>query len=162
MNPFYNSNDLQSLIENFTKPWVNGFPYTNGNNNFQNMLSDTLNKSMPSFFGGGMMNSNQNQPNQNNRSIQQADYKTFETHEFVLVRVTLPKQANTNNIRLLLDSHQLTVKGIHSDGSDLRIQLPAAVRPKYAKADYKDGILEVRLMKKGPESQAEIRINTEY
>lgn len=72
---------------------------------------------------------------------------TFETHDFVFVRIPIRKEESLKQLRIYHTSNQLIVENIpHPDDKHV-ITLPAIVRKKGASANFKDGILEVKIPK---------------
>lgn len=71
----------------------------------------------------------------------------FETFRSVVVRVTLPADYRGRLPNVQLDGRELTLTGLPGK-LDEKVTLPAAVSPRRVKADYADGVLEIRLRKK--------------
>lgn len=71
------------------------------------------------------------------------DYETFETHNNVIVRITVPEDVQVRNVRIYAGSMQLKVVQDPTRNS-MYIPLPSEVDGGGAKASLKDRILEVR------------------
>ena len=147
MNPFFNMKDLQGFMEQLTESNFRGMPL-NGFN-IQKQVMDTVYKNLPEFIRQG-----QTSPLPANR----ADYQVFETHDFVIARISIPNNGNIQP-KISMNTHTLYIKGLPDPKEDLTIPLPASIKPRHAKAEYRNGILEVRMVKLGPEPTAEITID---
>ncbi|TLS50153.1 hypothetical protein FE782_20990 [Paenibacillus antri] len=73
-------------------------------------------------------------------------WECFETFKSVIVRVTMPSDGADKLPRLRLDDRTLTLTGIPGK-LDETIELPAAVVPRKPRAEYADGVVEIRLRK---------------
>ncbi|RAU91697.1 hypothetical protein DQG13_28815 [Paenibacillus sp. YN15] len=71
------------------------------------------------------------------------DYETFETHNNVIVRITVPEDVQVRNVRLYAGSMQLKVEQDPTRKS-MYIPLPSEVEGGSVKASLKDRVLEVR------------------
>lgn len=71
------------------------------------------------------------------------DYETFETHNNVIVRITVPEDVQVRNVRVYAGSMQLKVEQDPTRNS-MYIPLPAEVDGGSVKASLKDRVLEVR------------------
>jgi len=148
MNPFFNLDQLKSYIENMQKPFLQGMPLKP--EDIQKYVMESVNQFMPDFLRGG------HQPSPQSRSEQ--DIQMFETHDFVIVRIPM-RFDGSHRPRLSMDSFHLYVRELSESNEELKLRLPCPIKPKYAKADYKDGVLEVRMLKQGPEPMREINID---
>lgn len=72
---------------------------------------------------------------------------TFETHDFVFVRIPIKNDNWVKKIRIYHTSNQLIAEGIPESEDAHTITLPAIVKKKGAVATYKEGILEIRIPK---------------
>lgn len=152
MNPFFNPNDIQKYIEQIKEPLMKGFPY-NGND-IQNQVMQNFDQLFPNFMRGAGASEGQPTGNQSGGSEPQV----FETHDFVIARI--PTQLDTNmQPRILMDTYHLFIKGLPERSEQLTLKLPSPIKPKSAKAEYKDGVLEIRLLKRGPEPMTEINVD---
>ncbi|MFC7393539.1 hypothetical protein [Scopulibacillus cellulosilyticus] len=168
MFPFSNPNDVQSYVDNMKQPFMQGFPF-NGTD-IQKMVNDSIQQAFPDFLKDP--ENQQNQQNQQNQSNQQmnrssqaagnqssSNYQVFETHDFVIARIPVDQTDERAHPRIYMDTYHLYVKGLPNDPNGLKIPLPSPVRPKFAKAEYKSNILEIRMLKKGPEPLTEINMD---
>jgi HSP20 family molecular chaperone IbpA len=74
------------------------------------------------------------------------DAETFETHHWVIVQIKLPKKQHPKNLRVLVNAHHIKIKG-QTEGEGQLIKLPCSVVPTAAKAQFKQGILEIKMPK---------------
>lgn len=158
MFPFNNPNDIQSYMGNFKQPFGTGMP--NGED-IQKMVYDSINQSMPNFAGNDQQQQQpQNRSSHSKKNSKPANQQVFETHDLVIARIPIDSTSNQRiQPRIFIDSHNLYIKDLPNESDDISIPLPVPVRPKVAKADYKKGILEVRMQKSGPEPLTEINMN---
>lgn len=83
----------------------------------------------------------------------------FETHDFVFVRVPLKDEALVKQMKLFYTSNQVIIEHIPDISDKHTLVLPATVKRKGAAANYKDGVLELRLHKIVDMQYAEIDIS---
>jgi HSP20 family molecular chaperone IbpA len=83
----------------------------------------------------------------------------FETHDFVFVRVSLKEEALLKQMKLLYTSNQVIIEHIPDMSDKHTLVLPATVKRKGAAANYRDGVLELRLHKIVDLQYAEIDIS---
>lgn len=143
-------------------PWSN-FPFNKDTKNMlQKVKPDEIDKYIRDIMGkmmpgnmGGMMN-----PQDIFKGFQQPagtedapspagalNSTAFETHDFVFVRIPIKKEEWLKNIQIYHTSNQLIVEHIPENGDKHTIVLPAIVRKKGAAANYKEGMLEIRIPK---------------
>ncbi|MBM7646523.1 hypothetical protein JOD45_002753 [Scopulibacillus daqui] len=163
MFPFSNPNDLQTYIDNMKQPFMQGFPFNGAD--IQKMVNDSIQQAFPDF-----LKNQRNEPDSQNQRFNRSagtsgqqsashDYQVFETHDFVIARIPIDRIDGRIQPRIYMDTYHLYVKGLPDDPDDLKIPLPSPVRPKFAKAEYKSNILEIRMLKKGPEPLTEISVD---
>jgi hypothetical protein len=144
----------------FMFPW-NLFPFNKDmKENLQKMkpeeinnyVQDVIGKVMPGNFRG-MMNPqdvfNGFQPGapSSTASSSPLNSSAFETHDFVYVRIPIKDEEWIKLIRIYHTSNQLIVENIPQREDKHIITLPAIVKKKGSSANYKDGILEVKIPK---------------
>ncbi|MBS8264526.1 Hsp20/alpha crystallin family protein [Mesobacillus boroniphilus] len=83
----------------------------------------------------------------------------FETHDFVFVRVPLKDEALLKQMKLFYTSNQVIIEHIPDLSDKHTLVLPATVKRKGAAANYRDGVLELRLQKIVDLQYAEIDIS---
>jgi HSP20 family molecular chaperone IbpA len=117
-----------------------------------NYVQDIIGKFMPENMKG-MMNPQdlftgiQSSVSQQQSTSGVLNSTAFETHDFVYVRIPLKNEEWVNQLRIYHTSNQLIVEQIPQQGDKHTITLPAIVRKKGASANYKDGILEIKIPK---------------
>lgn len=73
--------------------------------------------------------------------------ETFETHHYVIVRLHVPPYVNERKLQVHASAHRLKITGLPG-GAEQTVVFPLAVSPDTARALYKDGILQVKLLKR--------------
>ncbi|WP_080845769.1 Hsp20/alpha crystallin family protein [Cytobacillus gottheilii] len=146
-------------------PW-NLFPFNKEmKNNFQdlkNMKPEEINQyvhnimgnvfpqqsnGMPNFndFFGGF--GNENAGSKKEQASLKLDTSVFETHDDVYVKVFIKDEDWLHQMRLYHTSNQMIIEAIPSFEDKTTITLPAIVKRKGSKANFQDGILEIKLPK---------------
>jgi HSP20 family molecular chaperone IbpA len=100
--------------------WVEGY------------VQDVIKKSMPSV---------------KNASSSSFPSDVFETHNSVIVKVTIPADRNPNEIQVFIKSNQVKLEGL-SKGNKTYIKLPALVNPKSGVVRLKQGVLQISMRKR--------------
>nr|WP_251553774.1 Hsp20/alpha crystallin family protein [Neobacillus muris] len=141
-------------------PW-NIFPFNKDmRETFQKMKPEEIDKYVQDIIGkvlpsnmGGMMNpqdmfkgfaSQQDQVSTNPGKLHSS---AFETHDYVFVRIFIKDESWIKKLKLYHTSNQLILEHIPEEGDKHTITLPAIVKKKGATANFKDGILEVKIPK---------------
>ncbi|WHY84295.1 Hsp20/alpha crystallin family protein [Neobacillus novalis] len=117
-----------------------------------NYVQDIIGKIMPGNMQGmmnpqEMFNGFQNTASQQRPASGVLDSTAFETHDYVFVRIPLKNEEWIKKLRLYHTSNQLIIEHIPEHEDTNTITLPAIVKRKGAIANYKDGILEVKIPK---------------
>ncbi|MCI3923691.1 Hsp20/alpha crystallin family protein [Paenibacillus sp. TRM 82003] len=71
----------------------------------------------------------------------------FQTHHYVIARFRVPDSVKAHKLRVFASATKLRLEGLPKDGKQV-VALPSAVRSDSAKALYKEGILQIKLLKK--------------
>jgi len=138
MNPDEIDKYVQDLMEKIMPPGVRGMMSPMDLlNNFQYPLAGQT-----SSAGTGPLNA-----------------VTFETHDYVFVRIPIKNEAWLREIHIYHTSNQLIVEHIPDYDDKHTITLPAIVKKKGASANYKDGTLEVRIPKNVDMQYSQIDVN---
>lgn len=136
-------------------PW-NLFPFNKETRNrLQNLKPEEINQfiqgimgnMMPSQFDGMMNPGNimpQNKKPQPKNTLHSA---VFETHDSVFVRLPIKDEKQLKKIEIFHTANQLIVKNLPEHEDNNTITLPAMVKKKGATAKYKDGVLEIKMLK---------------
>jgi HSP20 family molecular chaperone IbpA len=139
-------------------PW-NMFPFTKDmKESLQKMKPDEINNYVQDLIGkmmpnmGDMMNrqdlfNNFQTPDLKQRSANVLNSTAFETHDYVFVRIPIRNEDWLNQLRLYHTSNQLIVEHIPEKEDSNTITLPAIVKKKGGSANYKDGVLEIKIPK---------------
>ncbi|MEH7416687.1 Hsp20/alpha crystallin family protein [Neobacillus drentensis] len=139
-------------------PW-NMFPFTKDmKDTLQKMKPDEINNYVQDLIGkmmpnmGDMMNrqdlfSGFQSPETKQKSANVLNSSAFETHDYVFVRIPIRNEEWLNQLRLYHTSNQLIVEHIPEQEDSNTITLPAIVKRKGSTANYKDGILEIKIPK---------------
>lgn len=157
-------------------PW-NLFPFNKDmKNNFQdlkNMKPEEINSyvhnimgkvfpqqsdGMPNFndfFGGFNTNSSENQKETASSKLNSS---VFETHDDVYVKIFIKDEDWLQQMKLYHTSNQMIIEGIPSYEDKTTITLPAIVKRKGSKANFQEGILEIRLSKNIDHQISEIEV----
>lgn len=151
----------ESLLKGgeFMFPW-NLFPFNKDmKNKLQHMQPDEIDQFIKSILGnvmpsqsGSSMNplDSFSQYQAKSQSPQQGNTlnsTAFETHDSVFVRIPIKDESLLKDLRIYHTANQLMVEHIPEKKSKHSITLPAMVKKKGSTAKYKDGILEIKLIK---------------
>jgi HSP20 family molecular chaperone IbpA len=71
----------------------------------------------------------------------------FQTHNYVIVRFTIPKGINPRWLHVFAAVQRLRLEGLPGDAKQY-VTLPAPVSPESSRALYKEGVLQVKLLKR--------------
>ncbi|MEH7332226.1 Hsp20/alpha crystallin family protein [Neobacillus drentensis] len=118
----------------------------------ENFVQDLMRKIMPQNMMGMMnpqdlMNGFQSSVSQQSQMTGVLNSTAFETHDFVFVRIPLKSDEWLKQLRIYHTSNKLIVEHIPEQEDKHTITLPAIVRKKGAAANYKDGVLEIKIPK---------------
>lgn len=80
------------------------------------------------------------------------NHTIFETHKSVIVRILLPNSVNPELLRVYVGATSLRVEGF-PNRTEKNVQLPCEVNRVGIRSSFKDGILEIRTMKKRSSDQ---------
>ncbi|AZU63016.1 spore coat protein [Neobacillus mesonae] len=114
-------------------------------------VQDIISKALPDNMRG-MMNPQEMFNGFQSSTQQQAatgslNSTAYETHDYVFVRIPIKDEEWLKKLRLYHTSNQLILEHIPEKDDKHTITLPAIVKKKGAAANYKDGILEVKIPK---------------
>lgn len=157
-------------------PW-NLFPFNKEmKNNFQdlkNMKPEEINSYVHNILGkvfpqqsNGMPNFNdifsgfntQSSGNQQETAASKLNSSVFDTHDDVYVKIFIKDENWLQQMKLYHTSSQMIIEGIPSSEDKTMITLPANVKRKGSKANFQDGILEIRLPKNTDHQISEIEV----
>ncbi|MBY0145994.1 Hsp20/alpha crystallin family protein [Neobacillus niacini] len=138
-------------------PW-SFFPFNKDmKNKLQHMKPDEIDQFIKGIMGnvmpsqsGGTLNTedivNHYKP-QSSHQTNVLKSTAFETHDSVFVRIPIKDESLLKGLQIYHTANQLMVENIPELGNKHSITLPAMVKKKGSTAKYKDGILEIRLIK---------------
>lgn len=107
-------------------------------------LKDMMN---PFEFMHGFQSPNGTQPSTSEKRVDILRSTIFETHDYVFVRIPINNETWLKEMAIYHTSNQLIVEHIPKYEDKHTITLPAIVKKKGSSANYKDGMLEVRIPK---------------
>jgi len=81
-------------------------------------------------------------------------YELFQTHRHVIVRFVVPGRINPRRLRVFAGIQRLRIEGLPNEGKQT-VALPALVYADTARALFKDGVLQVKLMKRASNDRFE-------
>ncbi|MCM3568838.1 Hsp20/alpha crystallin family protein [Neobacillus mesonae] len=115
-------------------------------------VQDIIGKAMPDNMRGMMnptdfFNGFQSSAPSHPSSTGSLNSSAFETHDYVFVRIPIKDEEWLKKLRLYHTSNQLILEHIPEQDDKHTITLPAIVKKKGAAANYKDGVLEVKIPK---------------
>ena len=138
-------------------PW-SFFPFNKDmKNKLQHMKPDEIDQFIKGIIGnvmpsqsGGTLNSedivNHYKP-QSSHQTNPLNSTAFETHDSIFVRIPIKDESQLKGLQIYHTANQLMVENVPEQGNKHSITLPAMVKKKGSTAKYKDGILEIRLIK---------------
>ncbi|MFD1737319.1 hypothetical protein ACFSCX_12215 [Bacillus salitolerans] len=85
--------------------------------------------------------------------------KIFEAHEEIYVHFYIDEKEDLLGGKIIYNSNQLTLKNVPEVGDQHQVLLPAVVKQKGAKLQYRDGILQIKLQKANDLQLTEIDLN---
>jgi HSP20 family molecular chaperone IbpA len=94
------------------------------------------------------------------KNVNSLDPQCFEILGHVVVRTLIPEDINEKDIKVLIASSHVTIKGDPS-GNDHIIPLPPGTKKEGATAAFKDRILEIRIPKEN-EAVASEEVTVQY
>jgi HSP20 family molecular chaperone IbpA len=138
-------------------PW-SFFPFNKDmKNKLQHMKPDEIDQFIKGIMGnvmpsqsGGPLNFQHDANHSRPQASPQTDVlnsAAFETHDSVFVRIAIKDESLLKGLQIYHTANQLMVENIPEQGNKHSITLPAMVKKKGSSAKYKDGILEIRLIK---------------
>ncbi|TLS53619.1 hypothetical protein FE782_04930 [Paenibacillus antri] len=74
-------------------------------------------------------------------------YELFQTHRHIIVRFVVPERIKPRQLRVYAAVQRLRIEGL-PNGAKQTVALPALVYSDTARALFKDGVLQVKLMKR--------------
>ena len=144
-NLFQFNKEMQSKIKQMNPNEINQY--------IQNMMDKTFSSSFPHKMSSQEMmkdfdlfQHSYQQPS-TTENTQNLKYSIFETHENIFVRIEIETEEWLKELRLYHTSTQLIIEHIPEIDDKHTIPLPSLVKKKGTTAHFKDGILEVKIVK---------------
>jgi HSP20 family molecular chaperone IbpA len=117
----------------------------------ENFISGIMGKVLPSHLGGmksnDIFNNSQNPGRNQSSSENQLNITSFETHAAVFVRIPITDEKWLTQLRIYHTANQLIIEHLPKIEDKQTLALPVLVKKKGATAKWKDGILEIKLVK---------------
>ncbi|WP_226670222.1 hypothetical protein [Metabacillus litoralis] len=148
---------LLNPIKNEMDKWLNLQNADHINEYIQNVIS----KSIPSSFQQNNVKEEKEMFNQDSKSqtqedveeikenkSQNLDIQTFETHDHVYIKIFIKEHSQLANLKIYHTSNQSILEGYPTLEDRHVITLPALVKGKGSKAEYRDQYLQIQLPKK--------------
>ncbi|KUP06857.1 hypothetical protein Q75_07190 [Bacillus coahuilensis p1.1.43] len=116
----------------------------------EEMMANTIPKNFTPYQQGGT-----EERNKENENIE-----VLETHDFIFVRVhiTTSNEADQTIVKVFYTPSLAMIRNYPKEGEELKINLPSTVRRKGGKASYKNGVLELRMIKDSDVQLTEIDV----
>ncbi|MCP3738978.1 Hsp20/alpha crystallin family protein [Rossellomorea sp. BNER] len=115
-----------------------------------------------SSFMGDMNSSAGGNSGENQKQPAQIQANVFETFEDVFIRIKLPSEELATQMRVFHTSNQAIIENIPELGERQVITLPSLVKKKGSTAQYKDGILEIKIPKSVDMQYTEVDVSEKY
>jgi HSP20 family molecular chaperone IbpA len=137
----------------------NFFPFNKDmKNKLQHMKPDEIDQFIKSILGNVMpaqsestVNSqdfvNHSRPQPSQQQANPLNSTAFETHDSVFVRIPIKDESLVKDLRIYHTANQLMVENLSEREHKHSITLPAMVKKKGSSAKFRDGILEIKLIK---------------
>jgi HSP20 family molecular chaperone IbpA len=127
-------------------------------------LAQSLAAPLSQYFSNPMYQSVKSEPivqdENTTKRTNSLNPQLFEILGFVVIRTTIPENVNEKDVKVLIASSHVTIKGDPS-GNDHIIPLPQGTKKEGTTAAFKDRILEIRIPKEN-EAVTSDEINVQY
>jgi HSP20 family molecular chaperone IbpA len=78
---------------------------------------------------------------------QDLHYEVFETHLYVIAKISLSEAIQPSSLKLLIGTNQIKIAGLPNNGTQL-IPLPSPVNYKKSRTMFKQGVLQIKMRKR--------------
>jgi HSP20 family molecular chaperone IbpA len=152
-NFFPNNHDIKSKMNSIKPDQIDRF------------TQEMMGKMMPKHVQGmidpqemlkGFFSQSKNE--QPEKSKTPVNISTFETHDYVYVRIEIEQNDWLKDIKVFYTGNQMIIEQIPKIEDRHTLPLPASVKKKGATACFKDGILEIKLTKSNQVQYSEIDV----
>lgn len=121
-------------------------------------LSQSLAAPLAQYFNNHMYQNMKDDPGSREEPsvaiVNSLNPQLFEIHDFAVIRTFVPEDVNEKDIKVLITSTHVTIKGDPS-GNDHIIPLPPGAKKEGAAAAFKDRVLEIRIPKENEVATAD-------
>lgn len=136
----------------------NFFPFNKDmKNKLQHMKPDEIDQFIKNILGNVMPAQTGNTVNSQDfvnhfrspppQQVNSLNSTAFETHDSVFVRIPIKDESLLKDVRIYHTANQLMVENIPERDDKHSITLPSMVKKKGSSAKFRDGILEIKLIK---------------
>ncbi|MEH7385850.1 hypothetical protein V7147_10620 [Bacillus sp. JJ1521] len=157
-------------MEEFLKSNIGNQGATNPFNGdaFADFIAEQIRNALPqspNWAGSQVNNSGQNQQgggpafnaaNQTNKM--NIKYNVFEMHDYLIARIDFSNTDPSKKKKILLNSYELLLTEEERVSPLLKIPLPKPVSSKKVRFSMQNDILEIQMLKKGPEDYSEYEV----
>ncbi|MCA1058561.1 Hsp20/alpha crystallin family protein [Rossellomorea aquimaris] len=151
MNPKEMDSYIQGMMKNmFPGGWesmMNPNEMMNGAQSFMNPMGNHGQK---------------NKPKEDERSPSAIPASVFETFEDIYIRFHIPNEEWMKNLKIFHTSNQAIIENIPGNEERQVITLPCLVKKKGAVAQFREGILELKIPKSIDMQYTEIDVSEKY
>ncbi|MGM0827878.1 MAG: Hsp20/alpha crystallin family protein [Bacillota bacterium] len=153
-----NPNEMDSYIQGMMKKMFPGG--WDGMMNPNDMMSGA--QSFMNPMGKQEQKSQRGQGGQSSPSSNSISANVFESFEDIYIRFQVPSEEWMKQLKIFHTSNQAIIENIPEQGERQVITLPCLVKKKGAVAQYKDGILELKIPKSIDMQYTEIDVSDKY
>ncbi|KAA0562514.1 Hsp20/alpha crystallin family protein [Bacillus sp. CH30_1T] len=150
-----NPNEMDSYIQGMMKKMFPGG--WDGMMNPNDMMSGAQ-----SFMNPMGKQEQKSQRGQSSPSSNSISANVFESFEDIYIRFQVPSEEWMKQLKIFHTSNQAIIENIPEQGERQVITLPCLVKKKGAVAQYKDGILELKIPKSIDMQYTEIDVSDKY
>jgi len=129
------------------------------NNDVQSFIEKVFSEAMPENIQETMKHGTPAKERSHQTENHPLKAKIFETHSFIYIRIPIEEDDWLKKMKILHTSNQSMIHGVPNEDDKHVIPLPALVRKKGTTVQYKDDVLEIRLLKQTDMHYSEIDIS---
>lgn len=157
--PFHNNN-IQKIISEMKPEEIDQYVKDLMKKAFQDNFNGMGNPE--NLFKGFSPINNPNSNENDHHSSSKIQSSVFETHDYVYARIPIKNEEWLQQLRLFHTSNQLIIEHIPELDDRHTITLPAIVKRKGSTAQFKEGVLEVKIPKNVDMQYSEIDVKEIY
>ena len=136
---------MQDKLQRMKPEEINQFVQSMMNKMFQTSLPNMMNLNQDEFMKGFHPFQDINGTSRN--QSKKLQFSIFETHDDIFVRIVIESEEWLKALKLTHTSNLLIIEHIPEHEDSQKIPLPTLVKKKGTTAQYKDGMLEVKIPK---------------